>query len=218
MATIFQANTLTLADVIDRFSLQEVTDASFFPEYCEPLPDLSDEAKRWLDKVQADFLSITRYSLQEEIIKLMVLAPILSIADLSRYPFIPKSEQSIDIEIPADDQETDVIRGRIDILVLHQRLWAVLVEAKRHQLNVWEGLPQALTYMMASPNGTEPNYALVLNGTDFLFVKLLKQGDTAQYAVSRLFSMRNQGQDFYDVVRMLNKFRELFLGNSINRL
>jgi hypothetical protein len=214
MATILQAHALTLADVIDRFNLQEMTDVGFFPEYREPLPALTDEAKRWLDKVQADFLSITRYSPQEEIVKLMVLAPILSIADLSRYPFIPRAEQSIDIEIPNEDQEADVIRGRIDVLVLHQRLWAVLVEAKRHQLNVWEGLPQALTYMMASPNGEQPNYGVVLNGTDFLFVKLVKQGEMASYAVSRLFSMRNQGQDFYDVVRVLMRFRGLILGES----
>jgi hypothetical protein len=212
MATILQAHALTLADVIDRFNLQEVTDVGFFPEYREPLPALTDEAKRWLDKVQADFLSVTRYSPQEEIVKLMVLAPILSIADLSRYPFIPRAEQSIDIEIPNDEPDAAVIRGRIDVLVLHQRLWAVLVEAKRHQLNVWEGLPQALTYMMASPNGEQPNYGLVLNGTDFLFVKLVKRDDTGSYAVSRLFSMRNQGQDFYDVVRVLSQLRDLLLG------
>jgi hypothetical protein len=55
---------------------------------------------------------------------------------------------------------------------------------------------------------------VVLNGTDFLFVKLVKQGEMASYAVSRLFSMRNQGQDFYDVVRVLMRFRGLILGES----
>jgi hypothetical protein len=73
----------------------------------------------YLDKIQADFLSILPYSPREEIVKLMVLSPMLSIANLSRFPFIPQTEQSIAITLPQDDTEEDaeVIRGRIDVLL-----------------------------------------------------------------------------------------------------
>ena len=58
-------------------------------------------------------------------------------------PFTPEAEKPVEIALENDDE---VIRGRIDVLTLHQRLWAIVVEAKRQQLNVSLALPQALLY------------------------------------------------------------------------
>lgn len=48
--------------------------------------------------------------------------------------------------------------------------------------------------MMASPNETYPVYGLILNGTEFLFLKLVQQ-NTLQYRISQLFSLLNPGND-----------------------
>jgi hypothetical protein len=90
-----------------------------------------------------NFLSFADYPLHEEIIKLSVLAPLLFLAGLMQLPFTPEAEKPVEIAL---ENEDEIIRGRIDVLTLHQRLWAIVVEAKRQQLNVSLALPQALLY------------------------------------------------------------------------
>jgi hypothetical protein len=48
------------------------------------------------------------------------------------------------------------IRGRIDILITHTNLWAIVIETKRSSASVLEALPQTLTYMMASQDSQDP--------------------------------------------------------------
>lgn len=82
-----------------------------------------------------------------------------------------------------------------------------MVEAKRHQLNVLEGLPQALTHIMKSPSGAKPTYGLITNGSEFLFFKLM-QGEIPQYGLSRLFTLINPGNDLYSVLGILKGLRD----------
>lgn len=50
-----------------------------------------------------------------------------------------------------DDGE-EILRGRIDVLVLQNQLWVMVLESKKTTLSVWAAVPQALAYMMANPN------------------------------------------------------------------
>jgi hypothetical protein len=50
MVTVLPAKDLTLAEVLERFDLEEVTELDFFPEWQDPLPELSEEAQRWLSR------------------------------------------------------------------------------------------------------------------------------------------------------------------------
>lgn len=207
MVQVIQASNLELHEVEERFNLQEVRDLEFFSEWQGEMSAPSGFEKQILDKVKEDFLVIAKYSPSEEIIKLTVLAHLLFSAGLTSPPFFPKAETPVEISF---EDGNEVIRGRIDVLILHERLWAVVVEAKRHSLNVSEGLAQALFHMMSSPNHETPTFGFLLNGTEFQFVKLVKQ-ETPQYGLSRLFSLRNPGNELYSVLSILKHLKEVVL-------
>ncbi|MFM7372413.1 MAG: type I restriction endonuclease, partial [Sphaerospermopsis kisseleviana] len=96
--------------------------------------------------------------------------------------------------------------GRIDALVLNNNLWIVLVEAKRSSFSFLVAVPQALTYMTASPNGDKPTYALVTNGDHFMFVKLQQ----SQYDLSDDFSLfKRSSNELYRVLQILKSFQNL---------
>ena len=59
------------------------------------------------------------------------------------------------VEIATED-EGEVIRGRIDVLVLRDRLWILALEAKRSDFDVTVGMGQALAYLLANPDRELP--------------------------------------------------------------
>jgi hypothetical protein len=206
MAQTIQASELTLHDVKEKFNLQQVEDEQFFREWETDLPELTDAEKQWLDRVKANFLYLVEYPMHEEIVKMMVLSPLLSLAGFYSYPFRPVAEKQVEIVF---EDEDETLRGKIDVLVLHKQLWVTTIETKRKQFNVLEALPQTLFYMMGSPNTNKPTFGFLTNGSEFLFLKLTKQ-DTPQYALSsQLFSLINRGNDLYSVVRVLKRLGEL---------
>ena len=48
----------------------------------------------------------------------------------------------------------------------------MIIESKRVIYSVEAGLPQLLAYLMANPHQNQPNYGMLTNGSEFLFVKL----------------------------------------------
>src|SRR5207237_823378 len=143
MVQIIQASELTLHEVEEKFNLHLVEDEQFFREWQDDLPEVTDAQKQWLDQVKADFLSLRAYPLHEELVKMVVLAPLLSLAGFFRHPFHPEAE----VKVSAED-EGEIVRGKIDVLILHRQLWVAVIEAKNKQFSVDEALPQALFYMM----------------------------------------------------------------------
>jgi hypothetical protein len=205
MATLLQASNLTLHDVKQKFNLRRVSDGQFFPEWQEPLPTITDWQKTWLDQVQADFLGLAEYPLHEKVTKLFVVAPLLSLAGLGRLPFLPVAEKQVEVSLGDLDE---LIRGRIDVLILQQSLWVALIETKPERADVMQALPQALFYMMTAPDTDRDAFALLANGYHFVFVKLSRQ-DSPQYALSRVFSLVNPGNDLYAVLQILQRLGEL---------
>ena len=96
------------------------------------------------------------------------------------------------------------VQGRIDILVFKDELWLLVIESKRAEFSPKVGIPQVLSYMLASPKKTSPVYGLVTNGTDFVFLKLSFQG-VPRYGRSRQFIL---GQD-HDLERVLQVLKHL---------
>ncbi len=163
---------LTLHDVKAKFNLQRVEDEQFFPEWQDDLPQATDAEKQWLDRIKANFLYLAEYPMHEEIVKMVVLSPLLSLANFYSYPFRPVAEKPVEIVF---EDEAETLRGRIDVLVLHQTLWVTVIEAKRKQLNVLEGIPQALFYMMNRPTIRKPLFGFITNGSEFVYLKLMQQ-------------------------------------------
>lgn len=205
MVKTIQASELSLCEVEEKFNLVQVTTQSFFPEWQFDLPELNEYEKECLDRSRNDFLSLMKYPLHEEVVKLSILAPLLSLASLLWFPFYSQAEA--DIKIAVEDGE-EIIRGKIDIRILLKRLCSVVIEAKNKQFSVDVALPQALIYMMATDNDEKPVFGFVTNGKHFQFIKLIKQ-DTPQYALSDEFTIANQQNGLYRVLQILKLLKQL---------
>ena len=215
MPLITQAKNLTLGEVQKTLNLREIEELNFFEEYQNQPLELADNDRHSLDELRRDLRQMQKYPRHEEIVKMFALAPVLRLAGLARYPFLPKAEHIIEIDLSYEDRDEEavIIRGRIDILVSHENLWAIVIETKRSSSNVLEALPQTLTYMMASKANDRPIYGLCTNGTDFIFVKLVK-GEANQYALSDPFSIyRNSHNELYDVVSVLKHLSAIVTRN-----
>ncbi|NJM58673.1 MAG: restriction endonuclease subunit R [Synechococcales cyanobacterium RU_4_20] len=207
MIKVLAARDLTLHEVKQKFNLQFVEDPAFFPEWQVPEPSLSIHERWLLDKAKADFFYLDEYPLHEEIVKLVVLSPILSVAGFYGRPFCPVAERQVEIEV---EESEEWIRGRIDLLVLNEQIWVTVIEAKSKRFGVREALPQTLLYLLSeterrlAPPSSEgsPSYGLAMNGSEFLFVKSVR-GEQLQYGFSRLFSLFNPGNELGQVVGLL---------------
>ena len=205
MPLITQAKNLTLGDVHSKLNLHKSRDAKFFHEWRDVDSALSEADRENLDQLKDDLEDMQQHPTHEEIVKIFALGPILRLAGMAKYPFLPKAEYIIEIDLSYEDKDEEavIIRGRIDILISHENLWAIVIETKRSSSNVLEALPQTLSYMMASKENSLPIYGLCTNGTDFIFVKLIKS-EINEYALSNPFSIYDQDSNkLYDVVSIL---------------
>ncbi|MEA5508067.1 restriction endonuclease subunit R [Halotia wernerae UHCC 0503] len=201
MVQTIAADKVTLYDLEQQFRLQQTEDPSFFLEWQADFPALTQAEQQRLLRVQAIVANLERRSVLENTVKLAVVAPLLDLSGLFLPPFYVSTEDSIEIEA-AD--ESMVVRGRIDILVLQGQLWVLVIESKRAEFSPKVGIPQVLSYMLAAPNGNFPRYGLVTNGTDFVFLKLMVE-EVSCYARSRQFIL---GQD-NDLERVLQILKHL---------
>ena len=185
-----------------KFGLTLVRDPLFFSEWLGVSTDVSEFEKFWLDRVQANFSSLLEDPLiLENSVKMLVLSPLLDLAGFYQPPY--RLETATSIEIEAED-EGEIIRGRIDALILREKFWLVVIESKQSDFTVTKALPQTLTYMLGSPNPERATFGMITNGNDFLFLKLIQQ-PTPQYANSRLFSSINPGNELYEVLDILKR-------------
>jgi len=212
MPTI-QAETLTLYDLEKKFSLQQTADRQFFNEWQEPLPTVTDLEKQRLERVKEQYFHLSSRPILEEMVKMVIVSPLLDLAGFYNSPFYSVSEKSIKLSVK-DEQVT--VRGKIDVLVLQDQLWVLVIESKRSGLSLEPGIPQALTYMLASPQYQRPLYGMVTNGSNFIFLKLT-HSTTSSYALSEEFTLRRTG-DLFTVVQVLKRFAEILRPNESQRL
>ncbi|MBD2078377.1 type I restriction enzyme HsdR N-terminal domain-containing protein [Leptolyngbya sp. FACHB-17] len=213
MVQTLQAKNVTLSELSDRFALELTDDEQFFREWQVDLPEVTAAEKQRLDRVKSSFSNLLEYpSLLENTVKMVVLSPLLDLADVYQKPFHIKSEPSF--QITTEDEGT-VIRGDVDVLVLRDRLWVMVIEAKRAAVDVDEGRAQLLSYMLASPTIEKPAFGMITNGRNFLFVKLIQQ-PTPRYALSRLFSLVNPGNELYTVLGVLKRLVALVQQGDLN--
>ncbi|MCC5645899.1 restriction endonuclease subunit R [Nostoc sp. CHAB 5824] len=205
MVQVIQAHNVSLADLEARFGLQQTESEDLFTEWFKNLPEITDLEKQDLDRVKLHFLRLVkRPPLSEETVKLVVLSPLLNLAGFYDEPFYMRGEESI--EISAED-EGEVIRGRIDVLVIQEQLWLLVIESKRSSFSLLEAVPQALVYMLANPNQDKPTFGLVTNGSHFIFVKLTKQ-NIPKYALSDELTLLRRKNELYQVLSVLKNLSQ----------
>jgi hypothetical protein len=204
MSQLIQARDISLEELQSQFNLQLSSIEDFFNELQIDFPEPTDFEKQRLERVRQNYLNLaSRRSFSEEAVKMVVLSPLLDLAGFFQAPFSIQTEESV--EITAEDEGV-VVRGSIDVLVVKQRFWALVIETKSKQFDVLTALPQALAYMLTAPNQELPVYGLLVNGREFVFVKLEYQ-QTPIYARSFALSIERE-DELTQVFRTLEVIRQ----------
>ena len=205
MVQTLQARNVNIRDLIDQFGLQMVRDRHFFTEWQTDLLELTDQEKQLLDKVRDGFFNLMQYPpYLEKAVQVSVLSPLLLLADFFLHPFQIKTEQSTEI---VSEDEGVIIRGQLDLIVLKEQFWVLVIESKGFAYSPESGLAQLLSYMLANPETEKPGFGLLMNGFDFRFIKLLK--NPARYGLSNQFNILNDGNELYSVLQIMKRLGEL---------
>jgi hypothetical protein len=204
MVGVLQAKDVTLTQLRESFGLVPELDYLFFREWQDDVPELEAEASTALEEVKVDFLHLSRYDLLEPIVKMVVLSPILRLAGFYRDPFYVMAEKKV--ELLSEDGDL-LVRGMVDLIVFHPKIWIVSVEAKRSYYSLEAAIPQALFYMLGQATEGQAVFGLVTNGREFQFLKLIK-GQVSRYALSYTLSLNRDG-DLVQVVRSLRRLAQI---------
>lgn len=199
----------TIAQAERRFSLLKVEDRDFFPEWHTGLAALSKTEQTNLHELRQRYLYQCSESQRlEGTVTLLLASPLLTVAGFYDPPFLIKAEESIQL-ILEDSEET--LQGRMDVLVLKDHLWVVVLESKKTALSAWAALPQTLAYLMGNPQPQLPSFGMVTNGDDIFFVKLTQQPQ-GQYALSRIFSPLISNEELYSALKILKRIGQTASG------
>lgn len=207
MVQIIKAKDISLYELSEKFGLQLTNFADFFPEWKKNLPPVTEEEQQALERVKSNYLNLTlRRPMSEEAVKMVVLSPLLDLAGFYQPSFEIETETAV--EISAEDDDV-IVKGNIDVLVIQKQLWVLVIESKSTKFDVMAALPQALAYMLDNPNSEQPSFGLLVNGREFVFVKLVKQ-EQPQYGRSYALSIERDAE-FQQVLSVLKRIGQLLI-------
>lgn len=207
MVQIIPAREISLDELEDKFGLQLASDTNFFREWQDNIPILNDVEQRVIERIKSNYFNLNkRRFMSEEAVKMVVLSPLLDLAGFYQPPFEIETETAI--EITAEDEGL-IVKGNIDVLVIQKRLWILVIESKSSKFDVMIALPQALSYMLDNQNITQPSFGLLINGREFVFVKLMQQ-EQLYYARSYALSMERDAE-LQQVLSILKRLGNLII-------
>jgi predicted type IV restriction endonuclease len=184
---ITNASSLTLSTLRQNFGLRLDSSDRFFDEWLNNAPTLTEAELQGLNRLARNYTYLSQEEPPlEEIVKLVVVSPLLDLAGFYQFPFLVKAEVSTNIEV-ADEANTRLVQGRIDILVIQDSFWILVIESKPARLDVTAGIPQALTYLLSAPNLQSSCYGMVTNGREVLFLKCDRNKSVPQYTKSHTY-------------------------------
>jgi hypothetical protein len=206
MVKTLTARTVTLRDLIEQLGLQLASDPTVFPEWQADWRDLEPAEKQFLDRIREGYFNLLNNPpFLERSVQTAILGPLLFLAGFYLPPFHLQSEQSITISATEDDI---LIQGQLDLLVLKDQFWVLVIESKQASFSLEAGLPQLLSYMLAHPHPQRPGFGLLTNGGSFMFVKTF-QNQGWRYATSKVFELRNPGNDLVEVFQIMKHLGQL---------
>ena len=209
MPLTLQASRLSLYDVENKFYLhQEYTTDNFFTHLLQTSPALSEFEKEQLDRTRQQYLYLAKRPLLEVTVKMVTLSPLLSLAGFYDPPFYTTLEESVEV---VSEDGSEVVRGQIDVLVLQNAIWIVVIEAKSIQYDVMVALPQALTYMLASPSQKQQPFGMITNGREFRFIRLNQEPSNPSYTLSKVFSLSESENHLYEVLQILKSLSQMVI-------
>lgn len=190
-----------LYEAYQKLGITPTTNSNFFTEWLEEFPELNDAEQQFLDRLKNRY----RYyaadgAITEGTVNFIMVSPLLELLGLCDPPFKIRSEKFVQVEIENGDT---VLRGLIDVLVVQEQLWLILIESKGYGFSVMQALPQTLAYMMGY-NSQQPVFGLITTGEDFIFVKLDPQQQ--QYDLSDKFTLSTRRDNqLYTVVQIIKR-------------
>jgi hypothetical protein len=199
MPTTFAAEKLTLYDLEKSFNLTLCDRNDFFSEWRIDHLVISENEKDQLDRIKTNYIHLSKRPMLEEMVKMVVLSPLLDIAGFYQPPFYSVAEKSVKVSVK---DENLTIRGKIDVLVLQDRFWILVIESKQVGVSLQKGIPQAIAYMLANPNREKNVYGMVTNGSNFIFLKLVWQ-DIPVYGISDEYTLMRHQNDLYEILQIL---------------
>jgi hypothetical protein len=202
----------SLLEVETKFSVQQSLSDRFFSEWYEDLPELTEVEKERCDLLKERYLYHRHHGhISEGLVNQIAIAPLLEMASFYDPPFDIRAEYPIQLEsIEFDENEETIYQGRIDTLVIHKKLWVLVIESKGQAFSIESGMAQALAYMLDSPNQSQPTYGFISNGGFSIFLKVMK-GEVTQYQFSNDFSLYNRRtNELLSVLQILKKISQLF--------
>ncbi len=207
MTQTLYARDVSLATLREQFGLVPDAIDTFFDQLQATLPSLTDDEARSLQRIRDQYAYLIQgRPMSEESVKMVILARLLDLAGFYQPPFEIETETSI--KITAEDHGVEV-KGNIDVLVVIKRLWVLVIEAKGTKFDVMTALPQALAHMLNAPHPHLPIYGLLVNGREFVFVRLTHRDTQPQYSLSESFSILKPQQDLGDVLSLLKQIGTL---------
>ncbi|MBW4633123.1 MAG: restriction endonuclease subunit R [Iphinoe sp. HA4291-MV1] len=207
MPITVEPSSLSLNDVHRLLKLQKESNASFVDFLSLEL--LTDFEQQDLLRIRSD---LERYlntgKISEGLVKFLTLAPLMRAAGFYDIPIRLTMEDVIAIAI--EDEDT-CIRGRMDILAVNNAqtmtappFWILVIETKNSLVEVFEGLPQLLTYAFKSLEQQASVWGLATNGLRYQFVHL-KQGTPPTYQLMPSLSLN----EFEDSIRLLQVMKAI---------
>jgi hypothetical protein len=141
---------------------------------------------------------------------LVVLSPLLDLAGFYRSPFLPKTEVSTSLEI-ADDPDASPVQGKMDVLILQESFWVLVIESKPARIDVTAGIPQILTYLLSAPLNHIP-FGMIINGREVLFLKLDRSKPQPQYLKSMAYRLLDSPQERSQILQALKHIGQQISG------
>jgi len=131
----------TISEAETRFGLTRSKSEDFFTEWHNQLPEINPNDRTNLEILWQRYIyHRSNGHLLESTVMLLLVSPLLTVAGLDDPPFLIKAEESVQITV-ADSEET--LQSRIDVLVLRDCLWIIVLESKKTMLSVWSALPSS---------------------------------------------------------------------------
>ncbi|NJL91950.1 MAG: type I restriction enzyme HsdR N-terminal domain-containing protein [Coleofasciculaceae cyanobacterium SM2_1_6] len=202
---ITNASSLTRRNLHQTFGLRFDPSDYFFDEWLSNAPNLTEAELQGLDRLTRNYTYLSQEEPPlEEIVKLVVVSPLLDLAGFYQFPFLVKAEVSTSIEV-ADEADAMAVQGRIDILVIQDSFWILAIESKPARLDVTAGIPQALTYLLRAPKLQTSCYGMVTNGREVLFLKCDRQQNVPQYTRSPTYRLIENTAERIQVLQGLKR-------------
>jgi predicted type IV restriction endonuclease len=203
---------LSLNDLKEKFGLRRDRTDSFFDNWLVSAEVLSNYEQQAIARLKNNYENIIETNPLEEVVKLVVVSPLLDLAGFYQPPFSIRAEVTTKL-LAIEGNQSFV--GKIDVLVVKEKLWILVIESKQSRFDVTSGIPQALSYMLSQPLNTESDqdksrFGMVTNGREVIFLKLNPQ-QLPVYAQSKVYQVIDAEEDLVGILQGLKAIGKSYL-------